>query len=439
MVSAAAKALAHAQANREQYIDRFKEFLAIPSVSTDPAYKEDLERCGDWVVEEMSRIGLNNCRKIPTDGHPVVYGEWLEAGEDKPTVLIYAHYDVQPVDPLELWESPPFEPTFRDDKLFARGVVDDKAGVFFNLKAIESIMAADGHLPLNVKLFFEGEEEMGSPNMAPFVKANKELLKADALILCDGPFDTDQPSIAYALRGIVGAEVSITGPDRDLHSGAFGGAVHNPVHKAGQIIGSFHDKNGRIQIPGFYDPVKSLDEAEKAQMREVWKFRKEKFARESAVAHFWGGYQGPGLKTVLPSRAGFKVTMRIVADQNPHDVGHMFKEFVMGFAEETVQISVDVKVEAWPLTMALDGPALKAVQRTLQATLGKKAILIRGGGSIPIGGMFQHELGVEIASMGLGSGGGIHSPNEFMYQKDIGVAIDTAVHLYYNLADEMMG
>ena len=262
----AQKAIDYAHAHREPYMEGFQELLRIPSVSTDPSYKPELERCADWIVVEMGRIGFKNCRKIATTGHPVVYGDWLEAGADKPTVLIYAHYDVQPVDPLNLWETPPFEPSFRDGKLYARGAVDDKSGVFVNLKALESILNVDGKLPVNIKLFFEGEEESGSPNMHPFVAANKDLLKADLLVLCDGGFDKHLPTITYSGRGIVGAEVTITGPDHDLHSGVYGGVVHNPLHVVGQIIASFHDNEGHIRIPGYYDSVRDLSASELANL-----------------------------------------------------------------------------------------------------------------------------------------------------------------------------
>lgn len=455
------KALAYAQANRDQHTAGFHEFLSIPSISTDPAFQQELERCGSWVIAEMERLGFKNCHKIETAGHPVLYGEWLEAGEDKPTILIYAHYDVQPVDPLDLWVTPPFEPTVRDDKLFARGVIDDKCGVWANLKALESILAAeDGQLPVNVKLFFEGEEEMGSPNMLPFVQAHKELLAADLLVICDGPLNPDSPRLGYALRGIVAAEVTITGPDHDLHSGAYGGAVHNPLHMVGKIVGSFHDDNGRIQIPGYYDRVKALDASEKASMDKAWEKVGGRIKEGAGTEHFWGeamaslperltalptldvngiwgGYQGPGVKTVIPSQAGFKATMRLVADQNPHEIGQMFKQYVERFACDTADIQVKILVEAWPFTMEFDGPAIAAVQKMYHAILGQEALLTRGGGSVPIGGMFQHELGLPITSIGLGSGDNVHSPNEYMHTADFGVAIDLMIHFYYNIAETM--
>lgn len=456
-MTAAQPALDYAHTHRDAYLDGFKELLRIPSVSTDPAYKADLERCADWVVAEMTRIGLKNCRAMPTDGHPVVYGEWLDAGADKPTVLIYAHYDVQPVDPLDLWVTPPFEPTLREGNLYARGAVDDKSGVFVNLKALESIFATDGKLPVNVKLFFEGEEESGSPDMHPFVAAHKDLLQADLLILCDGEFDKNQPSITYSGRGIVAAEVKVTGPDHDLHSGMYGGVVHNPLHVVGKIIGSFHDDQGRIQIPGYYDAVRPMTATEQATLDQVWPLTSEHYLAKSGTNHYWaealgsipvrataqptlevngmwGGYQGPGTKTVIPSEAGFKVTMRLVSDQDPNVIADMFKQYVLGFASDTASIEVTTMAEGYPLKGLFEGAGVEVVQQAFEATLGKRALMERTGGSIPIAGMFQRELGIPMTHLGLGPGENIHSPNEYIRVDEFYLSIDTVIRLYYNCA-----
>ncbi|MCC6804754.1 MAG: dipeptidase [Anaerolineae bacterium] len=453
----AQKAIEHAHAHHETYMASYLELLRIPSVSADPAYKADLERCADWIVAEMARIGFHNCRKIPTTGHPVVYGDWLDAGADKPTVVIYAHYDVQPVDPLNLWVTPPFEPTFRDGKLYARGAVDDKSGVYTNLKALESIFAVDGKLPVNVRLFFEGEEESGSPNMQPFVAANKDLIQGDLLILCDGGFEKDQPTIVYTGRGIIGADVTVTGPDHDLHSGGYGGIVHNPLHVVGKIIGSFHDENGRVQLPGFYDAVRTLSDDELANIQKVWELTGEQFLAQSGTKHYWaepmgsipvrgtalptlevngiwGGYQGPGTKTVIPSKAGFKVTMRLVNDQNPDEIAEMFTNYVLGFASDTAAIEVKILTRAYPFSGLFEGAGVEAVQQALVATTGKRALMERTGGSIPIAGMFQRELGIPITHLGLSAGENIHSPNEYVRVDDFYLCMDTAIHLYYNLA-----
>ena len=454
------QAIDYAHNQSDTNVEGFYELLRIPSVSTDPKYKADLERCADWVVAEMSRIGFNNSRKITTDGQPVVYGEWLEAGEDAPTLLVYAHYDVQPIDPIELWNSDPFEPTMREGKLYARGVVDDKCGVWLNLKAFESMFKTDGKLPVNVKLFFEGEEECGSPNMEPFVKANKDLLAADALILCDGSFSGENPQQGYSARGIVAAQVTVTGPDHDLHSGSWGGAVHNPLHHASKIIASFHNDEGRIAIKGFYDSVKQLSGNEYETMMDVWDTIGEDTKKEAGVKTFWGeavapmperltalptldvngmwgGYQDAGVKTIIPSEAAFKVTMRTVADMNPADVAKIFTDHVMSFAVDTVNIDVKILVEAYPFTMQFEGALMDAAQDAYESILGKTATLVRGGGSVPIGGMLQNELGMEILSFGFGSGANIHSPNEYMNFEDFQKAMDTAIHFYYKVAETM--
>jgi len=451
-------ATTYAHNNGDTYLDGFYDFLKIPSVSTDPKYKADIERCADWVIEEMTRIGFNNCQKIETDGQPVVYGDWLEAGDDKPTLLVYAHYDVQPIDPIELWDTDPFEPTMRDGKLYARGVIDDKAGVWINLKAFESMFETDGKLPVNVKLLFEGEEECGSPNMQPFVESHKDLLSADALILCDGGFDGENPTQAYSVRGIVAAEVTVTGPDHDLHSGMWGGAVHNPVHHASKIIASFHDDDGRIAIKGFYDAVRKLDEDEYQAMLDNWKANEAETIARAGTDTFWGeavapiaerltalptldvngmlgGYVADGVKTIIPSTATFKVTMRTVAEMQPADVAEMFINHVKQFEVDTMDIDIKILVEAYPCTMQFDGPLMDALQSAYENVLGKTAPMIRGGGSVPIAGMLQNELNMNIIAFGMGSGDNIHSPNEYMNFEDFQKAMDCAIHFYYKVAE----
>ncbi len=446
--------------NQDRYVEGFYEFLKMPSISTDPKYKADLERCADWVIAEMERIGFNNCQKIETDGQPVVYGDWLEAGDDKPTLLVYAHYDVQPIDPIELWDTDPFEPTMRDGKLYARGVIDDKAGVWINLKTFESIFEADGKLPVNIKLLFEGEEECGSPNMQPFVEGHQDLLAADALILCDGGFDGNNPTQTYSVRGIVAAEVTITGPDHDLHSGQWGGAVHNPLHHASKIIASFHDDDGKIAIDGFYDAIRKLDEGEYQTMLDNWKIHEAATLSKAGTDTFWGenvapiaerltalptldvnglygGYQDSGVKTIIPSSATFKVTMRTVADMMPEDVAKMFIDHVKQFEADTVDIDVKILVEAYPCTMQFEGALMDSLQSAYESVLGKTATMMRGGGSVPIAGMLQNTLKMEIIGFGMGSGENIHSPNEYMVFEDFQKAMDCAIHFYYKAGETM--
>ncbi|MEZ4672015.1 MAG: dipeptidase [Anaerolineae bacterium] len=448
-------AITYAHHHKEESLEGFIKLLSFPSIGADPAHKQDVKACADWIVGELKRIGFENCRTIQTDGHPVVYADWLKAGDDKPTVLVYDHYDVQPVDPLNLWKSEPFGSEIRDGKLYARGAVDNKAGVWGNLKVFESILATEGKLPLNVKIMFEGEEESGSPSMEPFVAANKELLKADVLLNCDGDFDRVHPRLAYAGRGIIAAEVKATGPKADLHSGLFGGVVQNPLHVVGKIIGSFHDADGRVQIPGYYDTVATIDDNERRRVRDGW--QPDKMQEDAGVAltwgkniapdseratvlptvdvnGMWGGYQGPGNKTIIPAEAGFKVTLRLVPDQNPHEIAKAFRKHIESFATETVKISVEMGQEAWPFAMQPDGQYFEAVQTAIQDTINTRAQLIRTGGSIPILGMFNRLIGVPMTEFGYGEGEGIHSPNEYVVVDGFFQAIEAGIRLYHNLA-----
>jgi acetylornithine deacetylase/succinyl-diaminopimelate desuccinylase-like protein len=451
------QATTYADAHREAYLAGFKEFLQIPSISTDPAYQPEVQRAADWVVSEMNRIGLKNCRAIPSQGHPVVYGEWLEAGEDKPTVLVYAHYDVQPVDPLELWQTPPFEPTLRDGRLYARGVVDDKVGVFVNLKAFESIFETAGRLPVNIKVFFEGEEESGSPSMAAFIAQHKELFNADLLLISDGGSRPDQPLIMSSVRGIVDGEVVVSGPRHDLHSGQFGGIVHNPLHLVGKMIAALHDESGRVQIPGFYDQVRPLTPEQREQLQAMEATASLYLQEVSGVEKFWGvseysllerataqptcevngiygGYQGRGSKTIIPASGGFKVTMRLVADQDPADIARKFSDFINSFAGQTLKIKVWTENGSWPAQLLTEGPAIEALQQAFEAVWGKRAILYRQGGSVPVIGMFQRELGLPTTTLGYGVGENIHAPNEYLILDHFYRGIDTAIHFFNYVA-----
>ncbi|WP_029215697.1 dipeptidase [Kallotenue papyrolyticum] len=453
-----AAALAQARAQHERYLDGFKTFLRIPSISTDPAYQAEIERAARWLVQEMERIGLEHCRIIPTAGHPVVYGDWLHAGADRPTVLIYAHYDVQPVDPRELWHSDPFEPVEREGKLFARGAIDDKVGVFVNLKALEAILSATGRLPVNVKLLFEGEEEMGSPHMTDFVREQRELLAADLLLISDGGSEPDQPVIDTALRGIVAAEVTVSGPSHDLHSGTYGGIVHNPAHLVGRIIAALHDANGRVAIPGFYDDVAPLSAVERELLAAQEAAMRETLQQQAGVRAFWGpaeatlleratalptcdvnglygGYAGPGGKTIIPARAGFKVSMRLVPNQDPQRIAEQFSAFVRQFATETLDVEVQILALGWWARLLTEGRAVEALKRAYVATWGKAPALHREGGSIPVMGAIQRELGLPMTTLGHGIGRNVHAPNEFLYLEYFGRGIATTIHFLYNLAE----
>ena len=449
--------LTYAHEHTDAFIEQYKDLLCIPSIGTDPAYRADVQRAAEWIAGEMARLGIEHCQVLATDGQPAVYGDWLHAGDDAPTALLYAHYDVQPVDPLDLWVAPPFEPDIREEKLYARGVIDDKAGVFLHLKAFESVMAAVGSLPVNVKFIFEGEEESGSPTMEPFIKAHKDLLTADVAVISDGGSSDESPSMMASVRGIVTAEVKIHGPKRDLHSGSFGGVVHNPTHMVGKIIAALHDDEGRIQIPGFYDDVVPVSAAQQALIEANEPRAIERAKEETGLETFWGvpgysylerataqptcdvngiygGYQGIGAKTVLPAEAGFKVSMRLVNNQSPIDIAEKFATFVNSFACDTLKLEVKILSSSWPAETLVSGPIAQAVIDAYADTWGRAPRMERAGGSVPIIGMLQHVLDIPVTSMGLGHGSNGHSPNEYFDLAYFGTNVDTAIHFLYNLA-----
>ncbi len=449
-------AIDYIEETNNKILEDYKELLAFPSIGGDPAYDADTRACAEWVVQQFKDIGFDNAQLLETGGHPVVYADWLHAGDDKPTVLVYDHYDVQPVDPLPLWESQPFEAEIRDGKMYARGASDNKAGVWGNLKVFEAMLKTTGELPVNVKIMFEGEEESGSPSILNFVESHKDMLTADVMLNCDGELDPENPAIYYAGRGIVSAEVKVTGPTADLHSGEYGGIVQNPLHIAGKIIGSFHDDDGRIQLPGYYDTVVEVDDAEKERIKAgfdadekmersgVKAFWGEKIAPVSEratvyptldVNGMWGGYQGAGSKTVLPAEAGFKITMRLAPDQDPTVVSQILKNYVEGFATEAVAVECTIGEEQWYFQLVTAGPYLEAVQSAIESTLGKRASLKRTGGSIPILGVFNRIIGLPITAFGYGTGGGIHSPNEYLDTESFFTALQAGIRLYHNFAE----
>ena len=441
---------------QDKMMEDYKELLRFPSISADPAYADDVKACAGWIVGQLEAMGFDNCEAIATAGLPVVYGEWLKAGADKPTVLVYAHYDVQPVDPLPLWRSDPFEAEIREGNIYARGASDNKAGVWGNLKTFEALLRANGTLPVNIKIMFEGEEESGSPSIEAFVEANKERLQADLLLNCDGNLKPDDPQLTYAGRGIVSAEARVTGPSADIHSGLYGGLVQNPLHVAGAIIGSFHDADGRVQLPGYYDSLVEVSAAEKQRIAAgfqegslkegagVERFWAEGIAppAERATVYptldvngMWGGYQGAGNKTIIPAEAGFKVTMRLAPDQDPRVVSQLLKKHVESFASDTIDVSCEIGEEAWYFQLVTEGPWLEAVQSAIETTVGKRAQLVRTGGSIPILGVFNRLIGLPITGFGYGDGEGIHSPNEYLKIDTFVKSLEAAVRLYHNLGE----
>ena len=431
--------------NKERFLQELFELLRIPSVSADPAYKGDVRRAAEWIVEKLRAAGADNVRLEETPGHPVVYGEKL-IDSTLPTVLVYGHYDVQPADPVNLWETPPFEPTIRDEKIYARGSCDDKGQVYMHIKAFEA-MNQSGELPCNVKFMIEGEEEAGSTNLGPFCIANKERLKADVVLISDtSVLANDIPSIDCGLRGLSYVEVEVTGANRDLHSGVYGGAVANPINVLAKMIASLHDENNHVTIPGFYDSVQELSDAERAALNAA-PFDEEAYKKDLDIDAvygekgyttiertgvrptldcngIWGGYIGEGSKTVLPSKAFAKISMRLVPHQTTDQITEMFSNHFKAIAPAGVRVEVRPHHGGEPVVTPTDSKAYIAASDAMEKTYGKKPVPTRGGGSIPIVAMFESELNLKSVLMGFGlDTDALHSPNEhyglFNYYKGI--------------------
>ncbi len=439
--------------NRDRYVHELKDYLAIPSISALPEHAGDVRRCAESTAAEMTRVGLENVRLIETDGYPVVYGDWLHA-EGAPTILFYGHYDVQPVDPLELWESPPFEATVRDGEIFARGAADDKGQVFMHFKAIEAHMKQNGRLPVNLRVIIEGEEEVGSKNLDAFVRGNKDLLAADVVVISDtAMFDRGVPSICYGLRGLVYFQIDMRGSLSDLHSGLFGGTVANPAMVLAQVLAKMRDTGGRIKIPGFYDQVRELTEAERAEWRKLpWsdkRYMKELGAPKlfgekgyTTLEQKWGrptfevngllsGFTGEGAKTVLPAVAMAKVSMRLVPDQDPDTIAELFEAYVRDVTPKTVELKVTRMHGGKPWMADFDNPYVRAAGRAIEQGFGKTPVFCREGGSIPVVGTFQDVLGIPSVLFGVGlPDENAHAPNEKLDLSNFHNGIVSAAILY---------
>lgn len=420
--------------NKQRFLDELFELLRFPSVSADPRYKGGVLKTADYVAAKLKAAGADNVEVCPTAGYPIVYGEKI-FDASKPTVLVYGHYDVQPADPLELWASPPFEPVVKDDKIFARGACDDKGQFYMHVKAFELMMKLN-NLPCNVKFMIEGEEEVGSDNLGEFVQANKDKLKADVVLISDtAMISLECPSIETGLRGLSYLEVEVTGPNRDLHSGVYGGAVANPATILCQMIASLHDANNHITIPGFYDDVQSLSDEERKQLNAA-PYNDEEYKADlgvnelwgelgyTAIEHtgirptlevngIWGGYIGEGAKTVLPSKASAKISMRLVPNQQSDKITKLFKDHFESIAPKSVTVKVTPHHGGEPVVTPTDSIAFRAAEKAIEESFGKKPIPTRGGGSIPIVSLFERELGIKTVLMGFGlDSDNLHSPNE---------------------------
>jgi len=442
--------------NRDRYISELKQYLAIPSISALPERAGDVRRCAEWTMEEMRRIGLENARLIETAGNPVVYADWLHA-PGAPTMLFYGHYDVQPVDTVDLWESPPFEATVRDGEIYARGAADDKGQVFMHCKAIEAHLKT-GRLPINIKVVIEGEEEVGSKNLDKVVREKKSELACDVVVISDSAmFDRGVPSICYSLRGLAYCQIDIRGTKSDLHSGVFGGAVANPANVLTQMLAQMKDKGGRIKIPGFYDDVRPLS----AEERAAWaalpfnekKYRKDlgapKLAGEkeySVLERVWArptfdvngllaGFTGDGAKTVISATAMAKVSMRLVPDQHPDKIADLFEAYVRKIAPKTVEVKVTRMHGGRPWITDYHNPFVQAAGRAIEQGFGKAPVFCREGGSIPVVSTFQEELGVPAVLFGVGlPDENAHAPNERLDLSNFHNGIVASAVLYEEIA-----
>jgi len=444
--------------NRERYLDELKAFLAIPSISALPQHAGDVKRCAEWCVDEMRRIGLQSVRLIDTPGNPVVYGDWLGA-PGAPTILFYGHYDVQPVDPLELWQSPPFEATIRDGEIYARGSADDKGQVFMHFKAIEAHLKQAGALPVNIKIILEGEEEVGSVNLDNFIHDHRDELGADVVVISDSPmFARGVPSICYGLRGLVYFQIDLRGSSTDLHSGSFGGAVSNPGFVLAQMLAQMKDRSGRIRIPGFYDDVVALQEEE----RKAWAtlpFNEKQYKKDFGIPKVAGetgyttlertwarptfevngllsGFTGEGAKTVLPAVAMAKVSMRLVPNQSPDKIAGLFEAYVKDVAPATVELKVTRMHGGKPWMTSYDNPYVQAAGRAIEKGFGRKPVFTREGGSIPVVSTFQEELGLPSVLFGVGlPDENAHAPNEKLDLGNFQGGIIASAVLYQEIAN----
>jgi acetylornithine deacetylase/succinyl-diaminopimelate desuccinylase-like protein len=449
-------ALDYAHQNRDRFLEDLKEVLSIPSISTSDDYKAEVLRAALWMADHLRGLGIQNVEIMPTDGHPLVYGEWLKR-PGAPTVLVYGHYDVQPPDPLDLWETPPFEASVRGDYLYARGSSDMKGQVLASLKAIEAAMKS-GQMPVNLKFMLEGEEEIGSQSMGTFLPKHIERFKADFSVNPDaGMIDIDMPTITYSLRGLAYFEIHVSGPSVDLHSGLFGGVIHNPAQALAELLAKMHDSKGRVTLPGFYDSVLKLSKKERADFARLPVTEKD-YLDQTGVPALWGeegfipsertgarptlevngllsGWTGPGSKTVLPAKAMAKVSCRLVPNQTAEEVHKQMLQFMEENAPDTIRWEVKLLNTAPTAIANLDNRGVKAMDEAMLTVWGKRPLYRREGGSIAAVALLQKLCGVESIMVGYGlPTDNVHSPNERLHLPTWYKGIDSLIHFFFNLA-----
>ncbi len=448
-------ALEYALEHKQDFLDGLNELVSIPSISTDPDHVADMRLAADWLADRLRGLGMEGVAVMPTDGHPVVYGEWMRA-PGRPVALVYGHYDVQPVDPIELWKSGPFEPTPQGENLFGRGASDMKGQVMAVLNALQAIVST-GDLPVNLKFLLEGEEEIGSPSLGKWIVENKELLRSDFCLNPDaGMIGREHPTITYGLRGLAYFELRVFGPDHDLHSGLAGGVVHNPAQALAELIAAMHDENGTITLPGFYDNVRKLSPAEREDFARL-PHTDEEYKQVMGVRELWGekeftpservgarptleihgllsGFTGAGQKTVLPAWAMAKISCRLVPDQDPNLVYEQLKRFLTERAPKTIRWEL-TKFSGAPASISdINQPAVKALETALQTVWGMRPFYKREGGSIPVVGQMQTILGIESVLTGFGlPDDNLHAPNEKLHLPTWYRGIDALIHFFFNL------
>ena len=423
---------------RDTHMEELLDFLRIPSISSLPEHADDVRKAGEWVIARLQQAGIDNARMMETGGHPVVYADWLHAGADKPTIMIYGHFDTQPVDPLELWSSPPFEPVVKDGRIYARGASDDKGNMLSPILAVEALLKSEGALPINLKFFFEGQEEIGSPQLSSFIEENQEQFACDFILSADGgQFDEDQPALLVGLRGLSAMQIDVTGAHSDLHSGMYGGAVANPIHALSEIIASMRGTDGQILVEGFLDDVREITPDERAQLAAVpnddaktmadlaipalfgepgYTTLERRWARPTLeINGIWGGFQGDGIKTVLPREAHAKITCRLVADQDPNRIFEAISAHVAAHTPPGVTAKVTpIGTGANPYLMPADHPGNRVAAAVHLELYGKEPYYIRTGGSIPFCSLFKDKLGVFTVNFAFGlNDERAHAPDEF--------------------------
>ena len=463
------EAVAYLRSHDAEHLAQLDEFLRIESVSADPTRNDDVRRAAHWIVDELTSLGVERATIHETSAHPIVTAEWMHAGPDAPTVLVYCHYDVQPADPLEEWVRPPFEPRHEDEKVFARGAGDDKGQLFMHLKAVEAWMRTAGRLPVNLRFFFEGDEEVGSEPVEQFIADHGDLLRADVCVVSDGDTFDDEgtPAIGYGLRGIAYWEVRVHGPRQDVHSGQYGGGIDNPANVLVRMLASLVDGEGRVTVPGFYDDVRDLTEAEREAYAAL-PFSEEAWREETGVPAsmpgeagstllerlsarptfdingIWGGYTGEGAKTIIPAWAAAKISTRLVPDQDYRAIEQAMVRHLESIAPATVRVEVKVIHGGAPVITPLDHPGIGPASRALEAGFGAVPLFQRSGGSVPVVAALDAQLGLKTLMVGFANPtGNFHAPNEWMSLRNLRDGTVALVHLWAELgamrAEELSG